>query len=128
MKNNAQHDEDKVLTGYIWSHYQHLMTEFERETGQAIIGREKAANTNSERMATKLNQNTVRIDREDINQALSGGADMFRKRVCDRILLTYPTDVFINRCPNCRRIVRTPVGRLCTWCGHTWFETNTSDM
>lgn len=128
MKNNTEYNEENALTGYIWGHYQRLMTEFEREVGQAIIGRQKATNTDSERMAAKLNQHMGRIDREDINQALAEGTDTFRKRVRDRILLTYPTEVLINRCPKCQRIVRTPVARLCTWCGHTWFETNTSDV
>jgi rRNA maturation endonuclease Nob1 len=26
----------------------------------------------------------------------------------------------INRCPACKRIVRTPRAQHCLWCGHDW--------
>lgn len=38
-----EYDNDNVLTRYVWNHFSDRMTDFEREVGNAIIGREKAA-------------------------------------------------------------------------------------
>ena len=28
--------------------------------------------------------------------------------------------VVVNRCPECSRIVKTPLARQCLWCGYDW--------
>jgi hypothetical protein len=28
--------------------------------------------------------------------------------------------IFVNRCPGCNRLVRTPKAKLCLWCGNNW--------
>lgn len=116
------YDEATVLTTYIWDHYQHLMTGLERETSAAIIGRQKASNTDNPALGQMLQERFGRIHRADINALLQDGPDVFRRRVRDRLMQTLPDQIHINRCRRCQRIVRTPVARLCTWCGHTWFD------
>ena len=36
------------------------------------------------------------------------------------LLETYPDQIFINRCPHCNCIVRTPQAKMCFWCGFSW--------
>jgi hypothetical protein len=31
----------------------------------------------------------------------------------------------LNRCPECQRIVRTPLAKQCLWCGHDWHHAQT---
>ncbi|NTU83269.1 MAG: hypothetical protein HGA45_28515 [Chloroflexales bacterium] len=119
------YDESAVLTTYIWNHYQHLMTDLEREAGIAIIGRQKAAaydDSDDPTYTDMLLKHFGRIHRADINALLQDGPDLFRRHVRDRLLQAFPDQIRINRCRRCQRIVRTPVARLCTWCGHTWFD------
>jgi hypothetical protein len=116
------YNDDIILTGYIWNHYQHLMTDFERLVGKAIIGRAKAEHSSSPQMATMLQQHWGRTDDPAVNTALQDGAEAFRRQVRDRLLHTYSEQIFVNRCPACHCIVRTPKARLCVWCGHTWYE------
>jgi hypothetical protein len=73
-------------------------------------------------LATLLYQRWAQTDDPAINAALRDGADVFRRQVRDRLLDIHADQVFINRCPVCQRIVRTPEARLCLWCGPTWYD------
>ena len=116
------YNEDDKLTAYIWNHYTHLMTDFERRVESAIILRTKVERNSDPRMADMLRQRWGGADAPAITAALQQGTDVFRQQVCKRLLAAYGDQMFINRCPACQRIVRTPKARLCVWCGHTWFE------
>lgn len=124
MAKKRIYDEPSVLSGYIWNNYQHLMTEFERKVNSVGLLLEKAEgyrsrspkSKNSERIFENVNM----ISDMAINQALAGGLTDFRANVAQRILTERSGDVFINRCPRCTCIVRTPKAKLCTWCGCSW--------
>jgi hypothetical protein len=123
---SMDYDENSILTRYIWDHYHHLMTELEQQAGSAIIGRLKADDSTNPQTAKKLREDWGRTNDPTINALLQDGTATFRRRVRDRLLQTYPEQIFINRCPACQRIVRTPKARLCVWCGHTWYEQDAS--
>ena len=46
-------------------------------------------------------------------------------RVCRRVLAERGAEVFVNRCPRCRWVVRTPQARQCLWCGFDWHGSET---
>jgi len=52
--------------------------------------------------------------------ALADGAETFRRSVCRRVLADHEAEVFVNRCPSCGRVVRTPRAKQCFWCGQDW--------
>jgi hypothetical protein len=116
----VQYDEDRELTTYVWDHYGHLMTEFEGRVRKAISGRMKSANAQSPQMSAAIDRLWSAIGDPEIESALAEGPEAFRRQVRDRILLAHGTEVFINRCPSCGRIVRTPQARQCFWCGFDW--------
>jgi hypothetical protein len=116
------YDEDAELTRYIWAHGTHLMTDFERRAGRAAAAREKAAALNNQTIARMLTQRWGLCGDPDVELALSGGAEAFRRSVCRRIL-SERGDAIINRCPRCDLIVRTPAARQCFWCGEDWHGT-----
>jgi hypothetical protein len=117
-----QYDEEVELTRYIWGHCTHLMTEFERRVGRAATAREKAAAAEGEAMKRMLSVRWGLCGDPEVDSALSEGSDAFRRSVCRRIL-SDRGDEIINRCPQCRRVVRTPRARQCFWCGHDWHGT-----
>ncbi len=114
------YDEDAELTRYVWGHYAHLLSDFEQQVGRAAIGREKAAASGSPAMFLVLSERWGRSGDLDIDAALSSGPESFRRAACRRLLSERGVDVTINRCPQCRRVVRTPAARQCLWCGHDW--------
>jgi len=45
-----------------------------------------------------------------------------RQSIVERILKDHPREVYLNCCPSCGSLTRTPLARICLSCGHTWFE------
>lgn len=114
------YDEDRELTNYVWNHYSGLMTEFERRVGWAIIARKKASAPVYPAMAALLRSRWGGVDDPELNDALSQDPEEFRRQVRDRVLARFRAEDFINRCPSCERVVRTPKAQQCLWCGYDW--------
>jgi hypothetical protein len=110
-----EYDDDRELTQYVWDHYQHLMTEFERRVGRAILGRAKAAASQSADMEAMLMRVWGGDDDPAIEAALTEGPDAYRRRVRNRLLAEHPVEVCVNRCRRCGSVVRTPRARQCFW-------------
>jgi ssDNA-binding Zn-finger/Zn-ribbon topoisomerase 1 len=121
--NGSSYDEREALTAYVLEWYGHLMTESECEGMRAIHFEEKARvlGERDEDVAASYRRLGRRFaETRAARKALRMGADEFRRRVCDRILAVHRREVMINRCPRCRRIVRTPRAEQCFWCGNDW--------
>lgn len=113
------YDDDLELTRYVWDHFALLMTEFERRVGRAIIGRWKATHAGvppSHPLWTRWGA----TDDPAIEAALADGSEVYRRQVRIRLQAELGDEVFVNRCPACGRVVRTPKARQCFWCGHDW--------
>jgi hypothetical protein len=53
---------------------------------------------------------------------IGDGVDVFHRRAAQRVLREHGKTVFLNRCPRCNRLVRTPRAKQCLWCGHDWHK------
>ncbi len=107
------------LTRYVINHYRHLMTPREFQGYRAVIGREKMAASDNPNMRTALEKFFVPDDPEILAQ-LADGNDAFLLRIRDRILREHPDGVFLNCCPRCGALARTPRARQCPKCLTTW--------
>lgn len=116
-----EYDYDQVLTKYIWDNYYHLLTSSEKLVAKAALAEEKAK-ASSERLAKAIRRRWEPKQDPEIMEALQDGAEAFRRQVCERVLRENADDIVINRCPACKRIVRTPKARQCLWCGNDWHE------
>src|ERR1700675_1813979 len=96
------------------------MTEFERRGGRAIIGRAKAAESRSPEMVGALNRLWGAVGDSEVEMALADGSEVFRRRVRDRLLSEHGSEVCVNRCQSCGRVVRTPQAHQCFWCVFDW--------
>ena len=56
----------------------------------------------------------------DLATAIEAGEGAFLDLVVSRLLREREADILINRCPECRKIVRTPRAKLCLWCDRDW--------
>jgi hypothetical protein len=113
------YDDEKEATNFVWCHFQHLMTEFERRVERARIGRLKAEHS-SPNMARILNQRWGELGDADIEAALADGGESYRLQVYRRLLQQLGKELNVHRCPRCNRVVRTPKARQCLWCGFDW--------
>jgi hypothetical protein len=40
------------------------------------------------------------------------------------LLRDHAADIFLNDCPKCSALCRTPLARMCVACGHSWRDKN----
>lgn len=59
---------------------------------------------------------------ESVLALLDNGYDTFEISVASRIIQDHADKVFLNTCPNCGRLARTPFARQCRHCGHNWHD------
>ncbi|SHK43660.1 hypothetical protein [Epilithonimonas mollis] len=57
---------------------------------------------------------------QEILQLLLNGYDNFQIQAAKRILEQNPDKVFLNNCPECGKLARTPLAKQCRFCGHNW--------
>lgn len=111
--------EETDLEQYIIIYFHHLLTEQERTAYKHQITTEKAENSKSEQFRKMLMTKWGTED-PDILSLLEDGYDQFKHRVAERILRDEPEKVFINNCPKCGKLARTPKAKQCRFCGHDW--------
>lgn len=43
-----------------------------------------------------------------------------KKRIAEMLLKEYSNEVFLNKCPGCGKLARTPKAKQCRFCLHDW--------
>ena len=125
MPENRPYVDAEEMIGYVWDHYRRLMTAFERRVGMAWLA-EQEARIGKPEVGQAMLRSAGLVGNAEADAALAGGIDAFRDKVRDRLLKEHAAEVFVNRCPRCNRIVRTPKARQCLWCGHDWHNSRDS--
>lgn len=59
-------------------------------------------------------------ERQDVKDFLKNGYEEFELNVARRIMSETPEKVFLNNCPKCNKLARTPKAKQCRHCGHDW--------
>jgi hypothetical protein len=123
MQTNERSSESDLLAYYIARFYRHLMTPEERAAHMHLTVAYSATYGMSPEEAERelASHPSVWISRDPAVLTLAAkGLDQFLADVRDRILREHPSDVFINRCPRCHALTRTPQAKWCPTCGHDW--------
>jgi hypothetical protein len=61
-------------------------------------------------------------------ELIKNGSENFRLNVAKRILEERANDLFLNKCPKCEFLARTPQSRQCRNCGHNWHNIKVADF
>ena len=114
------HETDE-LTHYVFHNYSWLMTVAEKGAYKALMVERKAEHSSSDNMKRHLR---LRFESSEpaVVALLDKGAREFLIPKRDRLLRDHSGDIFLNRCPKCGALARTPKACLCPSCGHTWYE------
>ncbi|WP_052830320.1 hypothetical protein [Gynuella sunshinyii] len=59
---------------------------------------------------------------EDVRELLKDGMSALRRKLATKLLSEYRNEIYTNSCSKCGKLPKTPKARMCTWCGHSWFE------
>jgi hypothetical protein len=121
-KTLLQPEVDEV-SSYIFRHYLRLLTAQEYRTYLIVLSQAKLEHDPESRVAAfALKRNLAASpDRQPL---LQDGTTAFYHKVRDRILHEHADAVFLNHCPKCNTLCRTPRACLCPnpGCQNTWFE------
>jgi len=61
-------------------------------------------------------------EQPNIKEYLKDGYEEFELSVAKRIMKEAPEKVFLNNCPKCNKLARTPYARQCRHCGNNWHD------
>lgn len=97
------------------------MTIQEKAAYKSIMAEIKAKNVEGTRQAAMLRRNWISSD-PVVKELLVNGPDLFKVCVVERLLRDYPKEVFLNRCPKCQALTRTPRARQCPQFFFDWHD------
>jgi hypothetical protein len=109
------------LAYYIVTYYSHLMTAEERAAHKSLLGVIKVRNAESSTMKETLSNLWISNDPKVLH-LLTDGPDEFMARVRDRVMRDYPDEVFLNHCPRCAALAKTPTAKQCHKCFFSWHD------
>ncbi|GAB5408998.1 MAG: hypothetical protein BalsKO_13630 [Balneolaceae bacterium] len=111
---------------YIIDYFPNLMTEKERIALRHLNSEFKTdGNPKMEKMYRK--KGWLTDDQQALN-LIKNGSENFRLNVAERILKERSSDLYLNKCPNCEKLTRTPQSRQCRFCGHNWHDIKVADF
>ena len=108
------------LSRYVLTYYGQFMTPHEWEAKRSIYFQQAQQGATSQGMRAMLGKK-VSQDPE-VLALLADGDESFYVRVRDRILREHSSEVFLNRCPKCGALARTPRAKQCRACFYSWHE------
>ena len=109
---------DKDTVSYIINYFSELMTEVDK---LAIKSHGHLLKTEDNPKMRKILIDKGWIsESEDVKTLLKDGYEVFELKVAERIMNEFPEKVFLNNCPQCKKLARTPKAKQCRHCGHQW--------
>jgi len=115
---------DKETARYIFVHFPNLLTSEEVKASRHAMYSEKLGDDDLEHSsrARSYRKRGLLTDDTAVLQLLKDGYDEFERRACERIMAQCPEKIFLNNCPQCNRLARTPYARQCRFCGYNWHD------
>jgi hypothetical protein len=124
-------DADKAR--YAFQNYGHLMTPKEQlafrhlgGTMKATLGRSDHAAQEEVKSGSTYFRKWLSDDPEVLHLARDG-YEAFVLRAGHRILTDSQALIFLNYCPRCSALARTPKAQQCRFCGHDWHTDTRSE-
>src|SRR4051812_14377109 len=88
-----------------WNHYARYFTQLEAKAGWAVHADAKAR-VDRPAVAEVIWKRHQLADDPAVMEALAESVEAFRRRTAKRVLRDHASEVFINRCAKCTRVVR----------------------
>jgi len=105
---------DKETAHYIVIYFSNLFNEQEKSALIQLQASESPMAEKLFRIKGLLTQDKAALD------LIKDGYDAFEINTATRILKERTDGLFLNNCPICHKLARTPKARLCGHCGYSW--------
>jgi hypothetical protein len=100
------------------------LTEAEQRLPDGIAWEEARGRVIDEKAKSYLRRRHSGLsDDPEVLRLANGGLEVFYERTAKRILSQDREKIFINNCPSCGALARTPKALQCRSCGHDWHST-----
>ena len=100
------------------------LTEAEQRLCDGIAWEESKGRVIDEKLKSYLRiRHSGLSDDPEVLRLADGGLELFYERTAKRILSEDRDKIFINNCPSCGALARTPNALQCRFCGHDWHST-----
>ena len=117
----SEYSDRVAVTQYVWRYCSEFLTSLDRRVGsytRPILGSDDDPKV--QKIWLKLNLEYGTVPDAAVERAFSNGRDEYMDNVCDRLLREHADEIFVNRCPSCDRVLRTPRAKQCSWCKRQW--------
>lgn len=115
---------DKELAQYIVNYFTELLTDQEKLGLRHLSSKYKLDHAYTKDNMADMVKAYKRLgwltEDKEILELVGKGEDELNRMVAMRILAEHGDKVFINQCPQCGRLARTPFARQCRHCAHEW--------
>ena len=111
---------DDELTKYVLDHYGHLCTDTEQLALRVLNLQLKAEHAQSPVIKSKLAEFCETEHNPQVQEIVLSGRNAARREIRDRLLNDHREAIFLNYCPRCSALCRTPLAQMCVGCGHSW--------
>ena len=117
----SQYHDRRELAEYLWHNYPDFFSGIERLAAGTLLAEQKMTSPMmSESMKQVMQSRWVSRGESEIDRLLADGECEFKIRSAERVMRAHPSELFVNRCRSCGRIVATPRAKQCLWCGNDW--------
>lgn len=114
---------DIETASYIFKYYRGFLNEKEYLAHRHLVSLFKLDGVDENSIQYKIykRKGWITTDKEAL-ELIKNGATEFTINTANRILKEHKDQVFLNYCPNCQRLARTPKAQQCRHCENKWFE------
>lgn len=113
---------DKETAGYIMTYFRNLITDGEDLALKYHVYTYKS--DGNDKLRKIMTDRGWISERPETKEFLKNGYEEFELNAAKRIMKETPEKVFLNNCPQCNRLARTPYAKQCRYCSYSWHNLN----
>lgn len=106
-------------TYYIFNYCNELLTKEENQAYRNLLVQLKMDSTDNEIQKDMMRKRWLSND-ENVLKLLEKGSEEFYKKAIERVFRDNPNKEFLNLCPKCNSLLRTPKAKQCPKCYFSW--------
>ena len=111
---------DKETAKYIVTYFFHLLPDKEKLAWKHHSSILKLEHNNSPKTIEIYKRKGWITEEKEIIELLKDGYDKFEIDTAKKIIEKYPDKIFLNKCPKCNQLARTPNAKQCRFCRFDW--------
>jgi hypothetical protein len=111
---------DKETARYIFNYFSNFFTDKESIAFRHYSSTTKLADSKNPDLINMYRQKGWLTSDQEALELIKDGYDAFELKTAKRIMEDNGDKIFLNNCPLCGKLARTPDAKQCRHCGHDW--------